>query len=313
MSEAASRQEHPSGEQWAIRHGDLEATVVEVGGGLRTLTAGGRDVLAGYGLDEMASSGRGQLLMPWPNRLRDGRYRFDGHDQQLALTEPARGNASHGLVRWALWSVLDRTESTLTVGYRLHPQQGWSGRLDLAVHYALSDAGLTVSTTAENVGGGRAPFGYGAHPYVALGDTSLSDVVLTVPADEQVLVDDARKLPTGTAPVEQGDHDFRRPRPLAATRLDTAFTDLAREADGRWRVRVSGLVDRPDVSVWGDESFGWVQVFTDKGEDQGVDGLRGVAVEPLSCPADAFNSGEGLVVLEPGQQWSGQWGVVVHR
>ena len=313
MSTAPARQEHPSGEQWTIRHGDLEATVVEVGGGLRTLTAGGHDVLAGYGTDEMASSGRGQLLMPWPNRLRDGRYRFDGHDQQLALTEPARGNASHGLVRWALWSVLDRSESGLTVGYRLHPQQGWAGRLDLSVRYELSDAGLVVTSTAANVGADRAPFGYGAHPYIALGDTHLRDVVLTVPAASQVLVDDERKLPTGTAPVEHDDHDFRRARPLGDTRLDTAFTGLSRDDDGRWRVRVGGLVDRPDVSVWGDESFGWVQVFTDKGEDQGVDGVRGVAVEPLSCPADAFNSGEGLVVLEPGQQWSGQWGLVLHR
>jgi aldose 1-epimerase len=313
MSTGPAQQQHPSGEQWTIRHGDLEATVVEVGGGLRTLTAGGLDVLAGYGVDEMASSGRGQLLMPWPNRLRDGRYRFEGRDQQLALTEPARGNASHGLVRWALWSVLDRSEAALTVGYRLHPQQGWSGRLDLAVRYELSDDGLTVTSTAENVGAGRAPFGYGAHPYVALGDTSLSDVVLTVPASAQVLVDDERKLPTGTAPVEQDDHDFRQARPLGATRLDTAFTGLSRDEDACWRVRVGGLVDRPEVSVWGDGAFGWVQVFTDKGEDQGVDGVRGVAVEPLSCPADAFNSGEGLVVLEPGQQWSGQWGLVVHR
>ncbi len=312
MSEATARHEHPSGEQWTLRHGDLRATVVEVGGGLRTLTSGGRDVLAGYDIDEMASAGRGQLLMPWPNRLRDGRYRFDGREQQLALSEPARGNASHGLVRWALWSLLERSDSALTVGYRLHPQQGWSGRLDLTVRYELSDHGLTVTTTATNVGRNRVPFGYGAHPYLALGETRLSDVVLTVPASEQVLVDDERKLPTGTAPVEQGGRDFRQARPLGSTRLDTAFTGLDRDGEGRWQVTLGGLVDRPDVSVWGDRAFDWVQVFTDKGEDEGVDGVRGVAVEPLTCPADAFNSGEGLLVLEPGQQWSGQWGLVLH-
>jgi aldose 1-epimerase len=313
MSEAETGHEHPSGQQWSLRHGDLEATVVEVGGGLRTLTAGGVDVLAGYGVDEMASAGRGQLLMPWPNRLRDGRYRFDGQDQQLALTEPARGNASHGLVRWALWSPLERSDDALALGYRLHPQPGWPGRLDLTVRYELSDDGVTVTTTATNVGSTRVPFGYGAHPYVALGETRLSDVVLAVPASTQVLVDDDRKLPTGSAPVEQDGRDFRSPRPLGDTRLDTAFTGLDREADGRWRVTLSGLADRPDVSVWGDGAFDWVQVFTDKGEDEGVEGVRGVAVEPLTCPADAFNSGEGLVVLEPGQQWSGQWGVLVHR
>jgi aldose 1-epimerase len=156
------------------------------------------------------------------------------------------------------------------------------------------------------------PFGFGAHPYIALGDTRLSDVVLRVPAAEQVLVDDERKLPTGSASVEQEGRDFRSQRPLGDTRLDTAFTGLDRDGDGRWWVTLAGLSDRPDVSVWGDEAFDWVQVFTDKGEDQGVDGVRGIAVEPLTCPADAFNSGQGVVVLDPGARWSGQWGVSVH-
>ena len=302
---------YPSGEQWTISHGDQEAVVVEVGGGLRSYRVGGLDVLAGYGVDEQATAGRGQLLMPWPNRLRDGRYTFDGEDYQLALSEPARGNASHGLVRWALWSVLDRSDSSITLGYRLHPQQGWSGRLDLTVTYALTDEGLSVATRAENVGRARVPFGCGAHPYVALGDTPLSDVVLTVPASELVLVDDERKLPTGTAPVGEQGRDFRSARPLGDTRLDTAFTGLERDQHGRWKVEVGGLAARPSVTVWGDQAFDWVQVFTDKGEDEGVDGVRGVAVEPLSCPADAFNTGDGLVVLEPGQSWSGEWGLAV--
>ena len=302
---------YPSGEQWTISHGGQEAIVVEVGGGLRGYRVGGLDILAGYAAQEQATAGRGQLLMPWPNRLRDGRYTFDGEDYQLALSEPARGNASHGLVRWALWSVLDRSESSITVGYRLHPQQGWSGRLDLTVAYALSDEGLSVTTRAENVGRTRAPFGCGAHPYVALGDTRLSDVVLTVPASELVLVDDERKLPTGTAPVGEQGRDFRSPRPLGDTRLDTAFTGLERDHQGRWHVEIGALAGRPAVTVWGDRAFDWVQVFTDKGEDEGVDGVRGVAVEPLTCPADAFNTGAGLVVLEPGQSWSGEWGIAV--
>ena len=121
----------PSGEQWTIRSGDLEAVVVEVGGGLRTFTDAGRDVLWGYGEQEECHAGRGQLLMPWPNRIADGRYDRDGETRQLALSEPARRNAIHGLVRWATWSLLEHGEDHLTVGYRLHPQQGWSWTLDL--------------------------------------------------------------------------------------------------------------------------------------------------------------------------------------
>jgi len=299
----------PTGDQWTIAHADHEATVVEVGGGLRTYAVGGTDVVAGYGADEVPRAGRGQLLMPWPNRLRDGRYEFAGAAHQLALTEPARQNASHGLVRWSPWRLADRQPDALTVAHRLFPQPGWDGVLDLAVTYALGEGGLSVTSTATNAGEVAVPFGFGAHPYIALGETSLADVELHLPATHEVLVDD-RMLPVSTEPVRP-ETDFREARALGTTRLDTAYTGLSRRDDGSWDVTVSGLRDRPDVIVWGDRAFGWVQVFTRQGEDEGVQGIRGVAVEPLTCPADAFNSGEGLVVLEPGQSWTGTWGIGV--
>ena len=89
----------PSGEQFEIAAGDQQAVVVEVGGGLRSYSAGGRKLVDGYGADEMSSSGRGQVLIPWPNRLQDGSYEFDGRRHQLPLNEPQHHNASHGLVR----------------------------------------------------------------------------------------------------------------------------------------------------------------------------------------------------------------------
>ncbi len=164
--------------------------------------------------------------------------------------------------------------------------------------------------TATNIGDTRVPFGCGAHPYVAIGDRPLGEAVLTVPASHQVLVDD-RLLPADLVPVEQGGRDFRSARALGSTELDTAFTGLDRGSDGRWEVRIEGLADRPAVSVWGDEAFDWVQVFTGQGTDEGAQGRRGIAVEPMTCPADAFNSRDGLIVLEPGQQWSGEWGLTV--
>lgn len=299
----------PSGEQWTLRHGRQEATVVEVGGGLRTYRVDGSDVVAGYAEDEFCLSGRGQVLMPWPNRVRDGRYRFDGADHQLALTEPALHNANHGLVRWATWQLHWHSDdwSALTVRTRLHPQPGWSATLDLSVNYVLEPHGLVVSVHATNVSEAPAPFGFGAHPYVALGGTALADVELTLPAAREVLVDD-QLIPTGTEAVRP-DLDFRTTRALGTTELDTAFTELARSGpNGVWEVVVGGL-EAGDLTVWGDESLDWVQVFTAKGRDSGVDGVRGIAVEPMSCPANAFNSGDGLVVLEPGQAWSARWGL----
>jgi len=303
-STADANAAYPTGQQWTIGYGPFEATVVEVGGGLRTLTRDGIDVVAGYGVDEKCASGRGQQLMPWPNRIRDGRYTFGGTSYQLPLTEVARGNASHGLVRWALWELVEIEDESVTVGYRLHPQPGWDHHLDLRTTYVLDDSGLVVTAAARNVGRAPAPFGYGAHPYLATGDTPLADVELQVPATSWVEVDD-RMLPRRNRSVEGTDVDFRTRRAVDGARLDTAYTDVLRDDDGMWRCTVRAA-DR-SATLWADAAFGWFQVFTAIAEER--KGEVGIAVEPMTCPADAFNSGTSLVVLEPGEEWTGTWGI----
>jgi aldose 1-epimerase len=180
----------PSGEQLEIGSGDQRAVVVEFGGGLRSYAVRDVDVLDGYGADEMCSSGRGQVLMPWPNRIEDGSYELDGRRQQLALTEPENGNAIHGLVRWVGWSVAERDADRVAVEHVLHPQPGYPFTLALRIEYALSDDGLAVRTTATNVGTGACPFGSGAHPYLTLGTEPIDAVVLQVPALNILRTDD---------------------------------------------------------------------------------------------------------------------------
>ncbi|KJK13816.1 galactose mutarotase [Terrabacter sp. 28] len=303
-SAAGAASAQPTGQQWTIGHGPFEATVVEVGGGLRTMTRDGVDVVAGYAADEACASGRGQQLMPWPNRIRDGKYTFGGTEHQLSITEVPRGNASHGLVRWALWELVEIEDDRVTVGYRLHPQPGWDHFLDLRTTYLLDDSGLVVTTAARNVGPSPAPFGYGAHPYLAIGETLLPEVELTIPARSWVQVDD-RLLPSATLPVEGQPLDFLRPHAVGDVGLDTAYTDVVRDDDGMWRCTVAAA-DRA-ATLWADAAFPWLQVFTAIAEDR--KGEVGIAVEPMSCPADAFNSGAGLVVLEPGEEWTGTWGI----
>ncbi len=307
MTSEVSDRSRPSGAQWTVRRGGDELVVVEVGGGIRSWTRGGVDIVAGYPADAMAVAGRGQQLIPWPNRLRDGRYAFGGTDRQLALTEPALHNASHGLVRWATWDLLDQTSSSVTVGHRLHPQPGWAWVLDLTTVYALGDDGLTVTTTAHNVGDTDAPYGYGAHPYVSIEGTSVQDVTLHVPADTYLEVDPDRLLPVATHPVAGSPVDFRTPRPIGDLALDTAFTGLTRDGDGRWAVTVGGLAHGP-VTLWGDEAYAWTQVFTGRAHPH-TEGSTGIAVEPMTCPPDALNSGTDLAVLRPEQTHTGSWGI----
>jgi aldose 1-epimerase len=296
----------PSGEQIEIAFGEHLAVVVEVGGGLRTYELGGRALLDGYGLDELCRSGRGQVLVPWPNRLEDGKYEFGGRRHQLALTEPEHGNAIHGLVRWAAWTVAERETSRVLMRHVLHPQPGYPFSLALEIEYELTDAGLGVRTTATNIGSEPLPYGAGAHPYLTVGAPPVDRIVLTVPAGE-VLESDDRGIPTGSVPVDETACDFRRPRPIGATVLDHAFTDLERDENGLARVV---LVD-PDagtaLTLWFDRSYGYVMVFT--GDPLPDVDRRSLAVEPMTCPPNAFRSGEGLITIEPGDAFTSSWGI----
>lgn len=301
----------PSGEQFEIAANGYRAVVTESGGALRLLEHDGQPLLDGFAEDAMASGGRGQLLMPWPNRIRDGAYTWDGRDLQLGLTEPARHNASHGLVRWVAWSLEEHTSHSVSLGYRLMAQTGYPWTLDVHVVYDLSAEGLTVTQSATNLSPTAAPYAQGAHPYLSVGPGPVDGWEVTVPAATRLLADPERKLPTGREAVEGTPVDFRVARPLRDLELDHAFTDLGRDEEGLARVVVRDPATGRAVGLWVDERWPWLMVYT--ADDQPATARRSLAVEPMTAPADAFNSGDGLVRLaaagEPGDTFSASWGI----
>jgi len=298
----------PSGEQFEIRHGEQVATVVEVGGGVREYVDKERDVLHPYDLDALCDGAHGMPLIPWPNRLGDGRYTWDGRERQLELSEPEKQNAIHGLLRWRNWAPLERTSNRVRVGTRLHATDRWPFPLDISVEYELSDDGLTVETRARNIGEAACPYACGQHPYLSPGpDTTLNDCTLEFKAATRVETDPERQLPTGTAPVEGSDYDFRSARPIGALEMDYAFTHLERDGDGRAWVKL-GCPDGHSVELWSDESYPVMEVYT-------ADTLaperqrRGLAAEPMTAPPNALATGELIVRLEPGEEHVARWGV----
>ncbi len=239
----------PSGEQFELRHGAQRVVVVEVGGGIREWDG----VLDGYPLDQMCKSARGQVLAPWPNRLEEGRYEFDGEAYQVPLNEPPQ--AMHGLVRWASWRPVARAEDLVELEQVLHPQPGYPFSLRLTVEYRLGADGLTVRTSAENVGDRALPFGVGHHPYIA------------------------RHADDVFGPGEK--HDEAHP--------------------------FAGEIEIGDVTVWADENWKWVQLYT--GDERSDVARRCIGVEPMTCRRDAFRTGEDVIRLEPGERWTGTWGI----
>ncbi len=296
-----------SGAQYDITDGAHHAVVVEVGGGLRSYQVNGSDAVDGYSAEEVCPGSAGQILAPWPNRIRDGRFTFGGADYQLALSEAPAHNAIHGLTRWARWIALEQAPSSVTMGCDLVPRPGYPWPLRLRTTWTVSADGLTVSHAVMNVGDEPCPFGLGAHPYLAIGGLAVDDVVLTVPAASRLLTD-GRSLPIGAAKVAGSAYDFTEGKRIGAAKLDTAFGGLQRGSDGRSVVRLARPDGSPIAQIWSDRSFPWWQVYTgDTLPEQRR--RRSVAVEPMTCPPDAFRSGRDVVTIAPGASWTGTWGI----
>jgi len=297
----------PTGEQYTLRCADAEAVVVQVGGGLRSYRAAGRDLVDGFGEREMAPNARGHLLAPWPNRLRDGRYGWDGAEHVTPVTEPETGTAIHGLVRFLPWTVLASSSDAVALELLLHPQPGYPFPLRLQVGYELSAEGLRVTTTATNSGDVALPYGEGHHPYLAAGaGLRVDDCTLTAPGATRLETDD-RSLPTGAAPVAGTEHDLRAGRRIGDLVIDHCFTDLERGDDGLARVRLTGP-DGRGSEVWLDGTYSHLQLFTGDVLPE-PRRRRGLAVEPMTCPPNAFATGESVLRLEPGEQVTGTWGI----
>jgi aldose 1-epimerase len=295
-----------SGAQYDISVDGQHATIVEVGGGLRRYVAAGAEIVDGYAEDEIAPGSAGQVLTPWPNRIRDGKFTFGGSDYQLALSEAAAHNAIHGLTRWLRWSAVEQSASSVTVECDLVPQPGYPWPIRLRTTWSLSAAGLTADHAVTNQGDQPCPFGLGAHPYFRL-DIPVDDAVLTMPAHSRLLTD-GRQLPIGAAKVAGSGFDFTEGKRIGAVKLDTAFGDVIRDADGISTVRLADPAGAAIVDVWADRAFRWWQVYT--GDTLPEERRRrSIAVEPMTCPADAFRSGRDVITIAPGDTWTGSWGI----
>lgn len=293
-----------TGEQFEIVSGATRAVVTEVGAGLRSLVVGSRPLVETFGEQDRPPKGAGTVLVPWPNRVAAGRWTWEGAVQKLALSEPEAGNAIHGLLRFTLYRVGERSADAITLEATVAPQPGWPVPLRTSVRYAVDADGLTVTHSVTNVGAAAVPFGVGAHPYVRAGASATDDCTITISATTVLPLDGG--IPTGPArPVEDVPDVDLRGAAMAGLVVDHAFGGCAPAAgDDRVRHRLDG----PDghVEVWAEPAFGYVQVFTPP-EFPGRG--RAVAIEPMTCPPDALNSGDGLISLAPGETWTGSWGI----
>lgn len=288
----------PTGTQIVLHGRGFTAIVTEVGATLRELSWQGRPLVAGFGRHELPHAYQGAVLAPWPNRLAGGRYRWGEVDYQVPLTEPERLNALHGLVCFVPWQVVATDPESVTLSHRLWPQRGYPFLLDLQARYHLSERGLTFTLTAVNAGDAPAPYGASFHPYLIAGGDRVDEWTLQVPAATYLTVDPDRLLPLATAPVGPVGFDFRSPTTLRGIEMDHAFTDLAFDDAGSVVLRLIGPSGRGVSMTW-DRGAPWLQLCIPDEHNPSMT-RQALAVEPMTCPPDAFNSGIDLITLPPG-------------
>lgn len=283
--------DHMSGSEVAITAGDYRARVVTVGAGLAGLTLGGHDLVLPHSVDEVPPAWKGKVLLPWPNRITEGRYTWQGEHLEVPVNEHATGAALHGLMGWVEWEVVGTGADHVVLESFVAPRYGYPWPLRARVSYSLdATTGLHVDITATNVGTSTAPYGSSSHPFLTLDRAVVDGCELTVPAGQVLEVDEVL-APVALRDVASLGLDLRTPVVLGDRSVDHAFTGLP---EGGWTVTLRDPSTGAAVGITSDAP--WVQVYS--GE---LVGRRGVAVEPMTCAPDAFNSGMGLVELEPGQ------------
>ena len=302
-STAATRRPAATGRQFRIERGGSTAVVTELAAGLRSFEVDGVLVTETYGDGEISPGAAGITLAPWANRIEAGRWTLDGKTQQLDLTEPSRGNASHGLLRNTGYALLDAKAESVSLEAVVFPQHGYPFLVRHRVDYRIDDdGGLRVRQSLANDSSRAAPFVLGAHPYLRLGDVDTAELTLTVSGRTR-LVADERLIPRSRVRAE-GESDLSGGRVVRELDVDAAYTDL-QFADGAARATLSAA-DGRSVWLWQDESCRYTHVFVTRTfPGRAV----AVALEPQTGPANAFNSGQDLRWLEPGAEFSMEWGI----
>ncbi|CAB4600158.1 unannotated protein [freshwater metagenome] len=289
---------------YLISHGEYTSEISTMGAALTSLS------FAGSNLIEKRTHPRyfsGEILAPWPNRIEDGKYSFRDLGYVLPINEVTRNTALHGLVFDKPWQVISQEQDQITLGITIDDHEIYPGILELEIHYKLEDLGLLSTLTATNCGDSAIPYGASTHPYISVpGLESVNDFMLQLGASHVLLTDDERYLPTDLVDVVANGFDFRSGRIIGEQFINHAFLqdpDLPRE------ILVTSQSGK-GVLISFSENAKWIQIHT-ADRDGGEDSRRVLAVEPMTCPPDAFNSGIDLIELLPGESHELSWRIKV--
>ncbi|WP_308535178.1 aldose 1-epimerase family protein [uncultured Mobiluncus sp.] len=302
--------------------GQYRAQISPFGGGLWSLTCAGKPLVVTppvphQGLSRVSPVpfAAGCLLAPWPNRVDGGNFTFQGETYQIEINEPDRRNAIHGFVRERPWELDPETSdnnAAVRLTLEMEPQLGWPWGLKYVMNWSVdATQGLRGELRVSNLSAAPCPFGFGWHPYLSAGGASLDECTLSISVGNNLVLDPVRNLPTGLERPADTVLGQARPVALHGLWLDHAFRTQP-EPDGRVRAalcRADGLGTELSAGPW----CRWLQIYSaDPAHQEAFPGVRdgrALAVEPMTCPPNALNRNQDLLVLASGESRSFTFGL----
>ncbi|MDR2748921.1 MAG: hypothetical protein LBB10_03420 [Bifidobacteriaceae bacterium] len=275
-------------------------TLASIGSSIRKYTIDNLDIVVPYNADEMPNYFQGQVLFPWPNRLEDGKYEFEGTSVNADINERDKNNQLHGLSPLYSFDLIDKDENWIKMGLQLPPSRNYPFMIRVEILYTLTDKGLEIKTFAKNEGEKNAPFALGWHPWFSPRG-SLDSCSLHFKA-ESYIYSDSRLLPAKEGEVPT-TFDFSTEKSLQDISLDDAFANVAEN-------KVSfKAADGHITTIQADENYKAFQICS-ADFAEGADHRFGLAIEPMTAWANAFQTHKNLIIIKPGQTINNSWRIL---
>ncbi|MEY4410055.1 MAG: hypothetical protein RLZ99_528 [Actinomycetota bacterium] len=276
-----------------ITNGDAAAVINLVGLALVGLRFGDHEVIPETDLGPKVFAGT--LLTPWPNRVEGGSYVFRGQRFQLEVRD-GKGNALHGMVDENLAEVLDAKTGYAKLQTTVLPTAGYPWQLKVEAEFELTSSDLTISYQVTNQSELAAPVGIGSHPYFPYTASTTIEVNAKTAAIHGV-----NMIPIGEQSASELGLGVGKKALLSNLELDTQFCTLSDPV-------VSITNERFGYDIW-QQDANWLMVYNTQVFPWVTGPGNAIAIEPQTCPANAFNTGEDLRVLASGESTSMRWGV----
>lgn len=260
-----------------------------LGGSLQELRLGNKTLISSENMPAYHTAFMSSILFPFANRIENGKYSFNNKNYELYKNEADRHNALHGLVYDKTFQFISQTKSTnktsIVLSYdETQPYSGFPFKYNLTLEYVLSENSLELNVKIKNNDQHAFPFSLGWHPYFKTND--LYNTYLSIYSNKKILVND-KMIPNGEEIVNWNSlHKIE----------DKTFDDCY--------VLNTNSVELKTPEYHLEFQFSseknYLQLYTPNSRNS-------IAIEPQTAPANSFNTGMGLQILQPNDGYDLSW------